>query len=90
LLKLDPSTDSISFLPTIFTGTNKWNGGVLSTQGIIYGVPDTSASILRIDPSTDAVTLLAKPVPPILPSNNRYAGGALGSDGRIYMAPTSS
>ena len=37
-------------------GQDKWLGGVLGSDGCVYGVPGHSKTVLRIDPKTDAVS----------------------------------
>lgn len=34
------------------SGTNKWIGGVVAPNGMIYGIPFDSTTVLRIDPTT--------------------------------------
>ena len=51
VLIIDPvtkiaDTSSIAGL----TGSNRWNGGVLSPSGKIFGIPYASESVLIIDP----------------------------------------
>ena len=38
------------------SGTGKWMGGVLAPNGMIYGVPRNSTTVLRIDPTTDTAS----------------------------------
>ena len=37
------------------SGADKWLGGVLGSDGCVYGVPGHARSVLRIDPTTDTV-----------------------------------
>lgn len=63
-------------------GTNKWRGGVLAPNGKIYGMSGNSASVLEIDPITQATGLLDN-----LPANSKWYGGVLSTNGRIYGMP---
>jgi hypothetical protein len=38
-----------------FNGVDQWLGGELSADGMIFGVPGTAKSVLKVDPSTDEV-----------------------------------
>ncbi|HOJ96851.1 MAG TPA: hypothetical protein PK024_08470, partial [Methanospirillum sp.] len=46
-LKIDPLNDSVSTFGSL-TGNWKWVGGVLASNGCIYGIPFESTSILKI------------------------------------------
>jgi streptogramin lyase len=47
--KLDPTTDGVG---NVYTGlsatTSKWQGGVMAMNGVIYGIPFSSNTILKI------------------------------------------
>ena len=66
-------------------GTSKWAGGVLAPNGMIYGMPYNSTTILKIDPTTDTATTFGS-----LSGTNKWFGGVLAPNGRIYGIPQSS
>jgi hypothetical protein len=55
VLKIDPFSDTCSFVGPELPGKYKWYGGVPCDDGAIYCVPQNSAHVLRIHP--DKVTL---------------------------------
>jgi hypothetical protein len=67
------------------SGSGKWFGGVLAPNGIIYGIPHNSTSILRIDPSNDSITTFGD-----LSGSGKWAGGILAPNGIIYGIPENS
>jgi len=50
VLKIDPSTDTVSFIGQRLIGRYKFYGGVVGCDGAIYGIPQNASSVLRIDP----------------------------------------
>ncbi len=64
------------------TGTHKWFGGVLATNGKIYGIPFTSTTVLEIDPINNTATTFGS-----LPSGQKWIGGTLANNGKIYGIP---
>jgi len=61
----------------------KWWGGVLASNGKIYGMPLNSTTVLEIDPITRTTSTF--------PSSSRgCAGGVLAPNGKIYGIPASS
>jgi len=64
---------------------DKWFGGVLAVNGMIYGVPYSSTSILKIDPTTDTTTTFGS-----LAGTLKWAGGVLAPNGCIYCIPYDS
>ncbi|MCK9557026.1 MAG: DUF2341 domain-containing protein [Candidatus Cloacimonetes bacterium] len=65
------------------SGTTKWHGGVLASNGMIYGIPYSSTSILKIDPTTDTATTFGT-------VSGSWHGGVLASNGMIYGIPYNS
>ena len=45
------------------SGNFKWQGGVLASDGIIYGIPHNATQVLRFDPLTQQATLLGDELP---------------------------
>ena len=66
------------------TGNNDWFGGVLSPQGVIYGIPSAATSILRIDPSSDTISFFGSVG---TPQGTKWCGGVLAPNGAIYGMP---
>ena len=81
-MKIDPSTEEISFVGQEFEGDFKWAGAVKGPDGQIYGIPYNAASVLRIDPKDDTVATFGH-----LVGEEKWYGGALGEDGSLYGVP---
>ena len=64
-------------------GRDKWLGGVLGSDGCVYGVPGHATTVLQIDPQTDAVRTLGKPIK----GKYKWLRGNLHPDGSIYCIP---
>jgi hypothetical protein len=47
VLKIDPTTDTASTFGAL-AGGDKWFGGVLAPNGMIYGIPFDSVTVLRL------------------------------------------
>ena len=45
-------------LTTYSIGPDKWNGGVLSHNGAVYGMPYLGSKVIKIDPRDDSTTLI--------------------------------
>ena len=67
------------------TGTVKWVGGVLAPNGMIYGIPYDSTTVLKIDPTTDTATTFGS-----LTGMAKLQGGVLAPNGMIYGIPYNS
>jgi hypothetical protein len=63
-------------------GTDRWHGGVLATNGKIYGNPLTATNYLEIDPATETYATVGS-----APGGYAYTSGTLASNGKIYHAP---
>jgi hypothetical protein len=62
-----------------------YQGGVLAPNGFIYMLPGLSKNVLKIDPVTDSITIIAT-IP--IPGNLFIAfGGVVAQNGKIYCAP---
>lgn len=72
-----------STFPSPVAGTQKWLGGVLAPNGLIYGIPNATPQILVIDPATDTATTISGPGA----GADDWFGGVLGADGKIYAIP---
>jgi hypothetical protein len=92
ILKIDPSTDEFSFIPTgVATTSNGWAAMVVAPNGKIYAIPRNNASqILALDylsSTTPAVTIIATGVSN---ANNAIGGATLAPNGNIYVFPRNS
>ncbi len=64
-------------------GTYKWAGGAQDRKGNIYGVPDNSQCVIRINPFTGEVITFGQ-----LPDDhNKWKGAILAPNGMIYCVP---
>ena len=87
VLKLDPSTDEISFIGPAFPGVNKWYGGLLGkADGAIYGICQNATGILRIDPKTQQCTIHGS----FSKGGYKWHGGVNHPNGIIYCIPAHS
>jgi hypothetical protein len=80
-------TADITTMTGLPTGGNKWIGGVLASNGKIYGIPFNSSSVLIIDPknnTADTTTISG------LGGNGKWLGGVLAPNGKIYGIPYNS
>jgi hypothetical protein len=70
-----------------------WHGGTATQDGkLIYGIPSNSDYVLKIDTTTDVVTLIGNKLESgrhRVPQDGRYKylGSAMGGDGKMYMFP---
>ena len=77
-------TESTSTFGSL-SGSDKWIGGVLAPNGMIYGIPLNSTTVLKIDPTTDTVSTFGS-----LSGTAKWVGGVLAPSGMIYGIPYSS
>ena len=78
------STDTATTFGSL-SGTGKWLGGVLAPNGMIYGMPFNSTTVLKIDPSIDTATTFGS-----LSGTVKWIGGVLAPNGMIYGIPADS
>ena len=89
VLKIDPSTECISFVGPPLPGRWKWYGGILGKQdNAIYGIPHNSNSVLRIE-GPDKVTLHGD-FSHHKCENHKWHGGAAAANGTIVSVPANS
>ena len=69
------------------SGADKWLGGVLGSDGCVYGVPGHARSVLRIDPTTDTVQTVRGEDEALLEGRYKWLRGNLHPDGSIYCIP---
>ncbi|KAK1737405.1 hypothetical protein QTG54_011691 [Skeletonema marinoi] len=79
----DPRLETTTYIGPEFTGKAKWYGGLLMADGCIYGVPHNSSGVLKIDPTTDEVNVLAEGT---LPEGQwKWHGGLASLDGKKFI-----
>jgi hypothetical protein len=76
------STDTFSTFGSVSGDQSKWTGGVLAPNGMIYGIPFSATSILKIDPTNDTVSTFGS-----LSGSAKWTGGVLAPNGMIYGIP---
>jgi hypothetical protein len=64
------------------SGSAKWSGGVLAPNGMIYGIPYDSTTVLEINPVTQTATTFGS-----LSGSAKWSGGVLAPNGKIYGIP---
>jgi hypothetical protein len=79
----------VSGAPLVYTitgppGTDRWHGGVLATNGKIYGNPLVATNYIEIDPTLETFATVGS-----APGGYAYTSGTLASNGKIYHAPYS-
>mmetsp|Transcript_25484 Transcript_25484/g.37646 ORF Transcript_25484/g.37646 Transcript_25484/m.37646 type:complete len:531 (+) Transcript_25484:222-1814(+) len=84
VLKIDPKTETISFVGPDFPGKCKWYGGVLGTDNAIYGVPHNASGVLRITPNS--VTVHGD----FGSGSHKWHGGSAAGNGVIVCVPANS
>jgi hypothetical protein len=85
VLKLDPTTETVSLVGPKFPGHCKWYGGILGkSDGAIYGIPQNASGVLRITP--DSVTVHGD----YGTGNHKWHGGAAASNGVIVSVPANA
>ena len=73
----------LTLLGDPIAGQDKFLGGVMGGNGMIYGVPGHAKRVLKIDPATQEVSLVG----PVLPGKYKWLRGVLAQDGNIYCIP---
>lgn len=77
-----PFEVDINYFGSLSTAQNKWFGGVLAPNGLIYSVPLNISSILVIDPSDNSTSTFGS-----VGASFSWAGGVLAPNGKIYCIP---
>jgi hypothetical protein len=68
---------------TVVEKSSKWAGGVVGSDGMVYGIPSTSSTILKINPATDEITTWGENSS----TPTKWLGGTLTPKGTIYCNP---
>ncbi len=84
VLEIDPVTKTATTFGSL-DGSSKWIGGVLATNGKIYGTPFNSTTVLEIDPVAKTTTIFGS-----LTGSSKWWGGVLAPNGKIYGIPYDS
>eukprot|EP00658_Telonema_sp_P-2_P027285 TRINITY_DN2109_c0_g1_i3.p1 TRINITY_DN2109_c0_g1~~TRINITY_DN2109_c0_g1_i3.p1 ORF type:complete len:201 (+),score=37.97 TRINITY_DN2109_c0_g1_i3:177-779(+) len=87
------STDAVATIGSVAAGGWKWHGGVVSSDGIIVGVPSHAEGVLKVVPETGEVTVIGGPFERSTNTERRHAkykfgGGAATPDGTVYAFPS--
>jgi streptogramin lyase len=91
IIKIDPTTDTISSFGAGLVGPGGYPGGVLGLNGKIYAVPEfSSSSILEIDPATDGIRLIPITGFNMVGCARAFQGTAVAPNGKIYGLPACS
>lgn len=71
-----------------YPGLFKWHGAVVALDGSVYAIPQKAHHVLRIDPASDATSLVG---PALFPGmHNKWYGGLRAHDGSIWGVPTNA
>jgi hypothetical protein len=79
------SADAVVLDGMRLAGQDKWLGGVLGSDGVVYGVPGTAKNVLRVVPETGEVSTFGGPF------HGKFKwlrGVSVGSD--IYCIPSNA
>jgi hypothetical protein len=80
VLVIDPASDGISFVNTgVPAGGGKWTFAAVGLNGLVYGFPHSTSSILVVDPVTRGTTTI--------PATTGQIGGGMGPNGLMYLVP---
>ena len=60
VLKIDPRKNEISYIGPSYPGIQKWYGGLLGSDGCIYGIPHNATGVLKINPVTQSCSILGE------------------------------
>lgn len=80
----DPTSLQTTLINTGNVATNKWRGGVLAPNGLIYFVPFNATTVGVLNPLTHTFTTFGN----ISGASNAFQGGVLSTNGNIYCIPT--
>ena len=85
MLIINPDTNALdtTSIAGLGNGGTKWSGGVLANNGLIYGMPLDSQSVLIIDPEAMTVdtTIIT------LSSTDKWIGVVLAANGKVVGIP---
>merc|ERR1719329_350396 len=62
---------------------SKWDGGVVTSEGKVVGIPFDSREVLLIDPEARTVELFGD----LAAANSRWSGGVATLDGKVLGVP---
>ena len=48
-MKLDPTSDAVTFIGPVFKGRNLWYGGLVGEDGAVYGICQNALELIRYD-----------------------------------------
>ena len=81
VLKIHVGLDKVTLFgdTELLSGPQKWYGGLLGSDGNLYGIPNCSSSVLRVIPIKDEVELFGN----LPPGNWKWHGGMADSTGDV-------
>merc|ERR1712187_424488 len=86
--KIDPSTDTVSFIGPELRGRRKWHGGVTCGDYVV-GIPNHADSVLRINTRTGEVDTIGPTLSGeefgYLEGRYKYLGGVQRGDAVYFM-----
>lgn len=82
----DCGAPSVNLIGPTFGLTQKWAGGVLATDGNIYGIVQNRATALQINPAAGTAGDVGAAISPM----NGWRGGVLSHNEKIYAFPSST
>jgi hypothetical protein len=88
VIKINPETQEVTTIGGPFEGRQKWYGGLKSSNGCIYGIPQRASGIIKIDPQTQAVTTIGRG---LSEGGWKWHGGVVSEDRTIiYGIPSNA
>jgi len=60
VMKIDPRNDTTEYIGPEFDGKAKWYGGIIGADDCIYGIAHNSTGVLKINPMTQEVSVMAE------------------------------
>ncbi len=60
VLKIDPRREKCMYIGPKFDGLQKWFGGVLGFDGMVYGIPQNASGVLKINPFLQECTVIGE------------------------------
>ncbi len=60
VMKINPRNDTTEYIGPEFEGKAKWYGGIVGADECIYGIAHNSTGVLKINPMTQEVSVLAE------------------------------
>ena len=75
---------SITHVGNVYENRPKWRGGVIASNGFVYGIPSSATKMLKFNPITESSILVGNSLGG---EKEKWVDGVLGLDGFIYGVP---